>query len=305
MEAQPNGVGDESDSSRGKARGYIAELVQVVQHSPGPAILLFGAFLVAVSIVTQIGVFNVHIAGSRVLDFLLGCTLLAGGIIWTLLSVRANNRTADELRRSLDIASDGELPDEAYDLDFMTKVFYRAMPPAFVKRVDWEGPPSEPVAADILYSKPYVRFQDSIDTDPIADNARLEKIRKDHRIGDYHALQDGVSIQLEFPASRVRGKLRPILTCKSSFKHRTKFYIAGWYVPIDLDGISPDIDTLYLSEEIDQIKFRLSLAKDESEALTAEVGQAVRDAIRGRAASGASPAETAQSPSSRQADAKP
>jgi hypothetical protein len=305
MSTQPNDFGNATKAPHARARGRIAELIEVVEHSPGPTVLVFGIFLIGVSIVRQIGNFNVQVAGSQVLDFVLGCILLAGGIFWTLRSVRASNRETDQLRRSLDIGSDGDLPEEAYDLDFMMKVFYRAMPPAFVKRVDCDAPLTEPAAMDILYSKPYVRFQDSPDTTPVADDVRAKKIRQDHRTGDYRALRDGTSIQLEFPASRVKGKLRPILTCKSSFKHREKSYVAGWYVPVDLDGISPDVDRLHLSEEIDQIKFRLSLSKDESEALTAEVGQAVKDEMRSRGASVTSPTKGSQGSISRHTGAKP
>jgi hypothetical protein len=103
------------------------------------------------------------------------------------------------------------------------------------------------------------------------------------------ALRDGTSIQLEYPGSKINGMLRPILTYKSSFTHGTNSYIVGWYVPIDnLDEIPPDVDRVHLCQEIDQVKFRLALASDKKSALTAELGEAVKDALIGGGDSGLS-----------------
>jgi hypothetical protein len=278
---QSNGAGGVGHSSGAGFLGSVVQLIRVASQSPGIVSFLLGGMIVFVCVVQQIGDYEFQFVGSRYLDLAVGLIFVSIGIIWSWVSARANRRKIEESHRKLqEIGPDRELPPEAYDLDFMMKVFYLGMPPAFVKRVHSEVGSRGPAAEDILYSKRFVRFQDSPETVRLADTPRYDKIWQDHRVGDERALNDGTSIQLEYPGSMVSGTLRPILTYKSSFTHGTKSYVVGWYVPIDrLDDIPPGVDRVHLRQEIDQVKFDLSFAKDDSTGLTAELGKAVRDAL--------------------------
>ena len=279
--AQSNGPGGDGHSSGAGLLDSAARLIRVAAQSPGVVFFLLGGIITFVCVVRKMGGYEFQFVGSRYLDLGIGLAFVLIGIVWSWGSARANSRKIEEAHRNLQkIGPDRELPPEAYDLDFMMKVFYLGMPPAFVKRVHSEVASTGPVAEDILYSKRFVRFQDSPETARLSNAPRYEKIWQDHRTGDEHAVQDGTSIQLEYPGSKVNGKLRPILTYKSSFTHGTSSYVVGWYVPIDhIDEVPPGVHRVHLCQEIDQVKFRLSLAKDQNSALTAELGEAVRDAL--------------------------
>lgn len=280
MSTSANGPGDVGHSSDAGVLGSAAQLIRVAAQSPGVVSFLFGGIIAFVCVVRKIGDYEFQFVGSRNLDLGVGLTFVLIGIVWSGLSARANRRKIEEAHRKLqEIGPDRALPPEAYDLDFMMKVFYLGMPPAFVKRVHSEVASTGPAAEDILYSKRFVRFQDSPETVRLPNAARYDKIWQDHRTGDEQAVEDGTSIQLEYPGSKVNGKLRPILTFKSSFTHGTSSYVVGWYVPVDHLEEIPLGDCVHLSQEIDQVKFRLSLAKDQNSALTAGLGEAVRDAL--------------------------
>jgi hypothetical protein len=280
MSTSANGPGGLGHSSDEGVLGSAAQLIRVAAQSPGVVSFLFGGIITFVCVVRKIGAYEFQFVGSRNLDLGVGLTFVLIGIVWSWCSARANRRKIEEAHRKLqEIGPDRELPPEAYDLDFMMKVFYLGMPPAFVKRVHSEVASTGPAAEDILYSKRFVRFQDSPETVRLPNAPRYDKIWRDHRTGDEQAVEDGTSIQLEYPGSKVNGKLRPILTFKSSFTHGTSSYVVGWYVPVDHLEEIPLGDCVHLSQEIDQVKFRLSLAKDQNSALTAGLGEAVRDAL--------------------------
>ena len=161
MSTSANGPGGLGHSSDEGVLGSAAQLIRVAAQSPGVVSFLFGGIITFVCVVRKIGAYEFQFVGSRNLDLGVGLTFVLIGIVWSWCSARANRRKIEEAHRKLqEIGPDRELPPEAYDLDFMMKVFYLGMPPAFVKRVHSEVASTGPAAEDILYSKRFVRFQD-------------------------------------------------------------------------------------------------------------------------------------------------
>jgi hypothetical protein len=211
-----------------------------------------------------------------------GVCLMVGGILWAVVAPHLLHRSSAETFDSVSAAGKSGRAPEAFDREFMFKVFDLAMPAAFVKRIKSDGAPTGGTAVDILHNSRYFRFQDSPRTTALPDSPRYTKIWMDHREGDRLAEKSDRSIQVEYPGfAYENGELRPILTFKTKIDHGPNSYIVGWYVPIDLEGVPPDADRLQLDHEVDQIKFRLVLAEDKQKGMTAQLGEAVKDSLRG------------------------
>jgi hypothetical protein len=212
-----------------------------------------------------------------------GISLMVAGALWgVVVAPRVLRRSSGEASDAISAAAKGGRAPEANDREFMFKVFDLAMPAAFVKRIKSDGTPSAGDAVDILHNSRYFRFQDSPGTKALPDSPRYAKIWMDHRAGDVLAEKCGRSIQVEYPGfAYENGELRPILTFKTKIDHGPNSYIVGWYVPIDLKGVRPDADRLQLAHEVDQVKFRVVLAEDKQKGMTAQLGAAVKDNLRG------------------------
>ncbi len=268
---------DGADSLDGGILGSPTKLVRALGEYMEAGWLLFGVVFVAAGVFKKIGPLEVQSPRSRQVSLAIGLIFVVGSVAFFLYKRREKEKASRILQ---EIAPDTKLPPEAYDPAFMMKVFSLGMPPAFVKRVGSEMGSTGSEAEDILYSSRYVRFQDSPDTARIPKAPDFYKIWRDHHAGDERAIEHRTSIQLEYPGRYVHGELRPILTFKRHFTHDNKSYIVGWYLPIDcLEEIAPGADRLYLRQEIDQVKFRLSLTNDKNRALTAMIGDAVKDSL--------------------------
>lgn len=253
--------------------GQITGVMNAVRRSPAAAVLTVGLLLVIVALVRKVGSFEFENGGPRVLTLVVGATLVCIGLGGPVLQARSKHRKLEA------ISPEGNLPPEAHDVEFLLKVFYLAMPPAFVKRISPRDSDSDPaIGQDILFSKQLVRFQDSKSTRKMPLDARSKLVKADHQHGDELALANDRSVQLELPDSYVNGKLRPIMTYKASFEHNGQTYIAGWYVPVETASIPKGAETVCLREEIDQVLFRLSLAKDGAGSRVS-VGKAVEQAV--------------------------
>lgn len=235
--------------------------------------LTLGLLLVLASLVSRVGSLEFVTTGSQFLALGVGLALLAVGLVVPAVSARSMNRQLSNLGA-------GMQPSEAQDAEFLLKAFYLAMPPAFIKRVELDGP--TPRAVDILYSRELDRFQRSRQTTTVSEGTGPSLIQADHADGDARALQEQWSVQLELPDSYVRGRLFPILTYKTRFEHKGRTYIAGWYVPVELGPLDDDTTSVWLREEIGQILFRLATAKD-GEGSQVVVGQALRALRRQKA----------------------
>jgi hypothetical protein len=227
--------------------------------------------IIVASVINRVGSYEFQTKGSQAFTLGVGFVLLVLALIGSALSGRSERAREDlKLRRLDDLAPQPEfiegLPAEAADAVFLMRVF-QSMPPAFVKRQ--EGDDFE----DVMFNRAFTRFQESSDTHPVETNERLNTIRVDHRRGDQIALNEGSSIQVEYPTSVVRGRLRTILTFKRSFEHNGRQYIAGWYVPIDATDLSGS-ESVCLREEVDQVVFEV-VETAEGSGIHVQVGEAI------------------------------
>jgi hypothetical protein len=165
------------------------------------------------------------------------------------------------------------LPSEASDVDFMFNMFYRAMPPAFVKRIDGYDRDAGTVSShDIMYSKAFDRFQGPNDLIPHTATVK-DQVAQDHDDGDKRALDSGKSYQIEYPPNY----RLPILTMKVAFTHKKKRYIAGWYIPVDIGSVSKEQNSASLKVVRDQAKMRPLIARPGvDDYIDAAIGRALR-----------------------------
>ena len=185
------------------------------------------------------------------------------------------------VRRQRLLVVPNQLPPEANDVDFMFTMFYSAMPPAFVKRVERARGSESFEASDIFYSRAFDEIQEAMENR--SDSGGLpEAVLRDHHQGDEEALTGRRSCQLEVPPVTGRRRL-PILTMKTHFKHKGKDYIAGWYLPVDLAELEiKDSSTeLWLREAYDQPQMRPSVESDDQRGIRVSVGEALRQTASG------------------------
>jgi hypothetical protein len=253
------GVAAPDDPSAGPGKdwaGQFSRVVGVVRSFPYAVILTVGLVAIVGAFVRKVGGFQLVTEGSQLLILAVGAVLVVVGLTGPALESRRKQNALAGYRL------DGEpLPLEATDVEFMFKVFYLAMPPAFVKRFE---PPVEGAsreAFDIMYSREFDRFQRSGLTRRVSDDHRYRMIKNDHRRGDQEALEHGSSMQVEFPDSYVDGQLSPILTYKRKIEHKGETYIVGWYLPVTLpEGVTGG-EFLTVREQVGQAVFRPTVAK--------------------------------------------
>lgn len=258
--------------------GQVTRLIAVIQTSPYAAVLAVGLLIIIAAFIRKLGSFELVAEGSQGLTVTVGAFLCGIGLLGPVLTSRKAQRT-------LAYIGGDSLPQEAQDVEFMFKVFYLGMPPAFVKRVVTPGADPGggdlPEATDILYSKELDRFQRSDLTRAVAEDDRRRLIKEDHRCGDEQALRDTWSVQLEYPDSYVNGQLFPILTYKTRFEHKGQVYIAGWYIPVELPDVPADAEAVTVREQVGQLLFRPVLARKSGGGSRVMVGKALRTFVKG------------------------
>ena len=178
------------------------------------------------------------------------------------------------VRRQRVLETPYRLPPEANDVDFVFKMFYNAMPPAFVKRVDnYDGPDSDFDSGDIFFSKAFDHIQKAVTEANRNYKDELAVLAVDYREGDRAVLRDGRSSQLELPPTVGRRRL-PILTMKTRFEYKDKYYIAGWYLPVDL-GEVPLQSEVWLKEAYGQPFLRLLPETSDTSGVQVQLGEAL------------------------------
>jgi hypothetical protein len=266
---EPDQPKEPDDSARGtnllaSLGGFVAQ----VAKTPWAALVGVGLVLLLAAFVKNIGGLKLETQGSQVFAFGTAVALIAVG----LGGPRLDDRRA---KKRLQSVADRPLPAIATDPTFLLKLFLEAMPPAFVKELDMLQP-----APDLMQSNALVRAQQS--SDRVPHDETLKQIRMDHLAGDKLAAENGASVLLELPAAVIRGKLRPIVTFKTLIEYGGKRYIAGWFVPVEREGISAAEKTVCLRQDAPG-QMRFALARDESEdGLTVPVGKAVRASLKAR-----------------------
>jgi hypothetical protein len=178
------------------------------------------------------------------------------------------------VRRQRVLETPYRLPPEANDVDFLFKIFYNAMPPAFVKRVtNYDDDDSDFDSSDIFFSKAFDHIQKAVTDANRNYKDELAVLAMDYREGDRAVLRDGQSHQLELPPTVGRRRL-PILTMKTRFEYKDKYYIAGWYLPVDL-GKVPLESEVWLKEVYGQPFLRLLAETSDTSGVQVQVGDAL------------------------------
>jgi len=203
--------------------------------------------------------------GSQVLLILVGLALCVPALVAPALGA---------VRRQRVLESPYRLPPEANDVDFVFRMFYNAMPPAFVKRVtNYDDPDGDFESVDIFFSKAFDHIQSAVTEKNSNFRDELAVLANDYREGDRAVLRDGQSHQLELPPTAGRRRV-PILTMKTRFEYRDKYYIAGWYLPVDLGGVTRESD-VWLQEVYGQPFLRLLAEPSDTRGIRVQVGDAL------------------------------
>lgn len=262
---------DSTKQETSNPRDFLSSLggfVGQVAKTPFAALVAVGLLLVIAGLVKNFGGVQFQTQGSQYLAFGTGLGLIVLGLLGPTVAGR-------RMRKRLEEVTDQSLPAIAADPKFLLKILIEAMPPAFVKELDESEPPP-----DIIKSNALLGAQQSADQVP--RDEVLRRIRLDHLAGDKQTARNGASIQLEFPAAKIRGKLRPILTFKTLITYGGKKYVAGWFVPVEREDLSADDRTLYLRQDTpSQVLFRLSRTTPDDGTEVA-VGKAVLASLKGK-----------------------
>jgi hypothetical protein len=232
-------------ASAGWATSIVA-VVGAVQRGPYAAMLTMGLLLIFAAFIQKIGAFEVSTQGSQPAMLAFGAMLCVIALLGPVIGAR---------RRQRQLVGGYSLPPEANDIDFMFTMFYRAMPPAFVKRVEnLNEATGEFLSYDILYSRAFDKFQEAADLDLPPKSEANSPVNQDHHNGDARAIAKRHSYQIEFPPD-FDGRRMPILTVKTHFRHKGHHYIAGWYVPVKLESLDlePSAESITLRQVLGQI----------------------------------------------------
>jgi hypothetical protein len=243
----------------------VVAVLNAVKRGPYAAILTVGLLILLAAFIRKIGSIEVAVAdGSQQLMLGVGIALLAVALVAPGVGA---------VRRQRMVIGGYTLPSEASDVDFMFNMFYLAMPPAFVKRIDdYDHDAGTFSSHDIMYSKAFDRFQGPNNLVRHTDTVK-DQVAQDHHDGDKRALEKGRSYQIEYPPNY----RLPILTMKLAFTHKNRRYIAGWYIPIDAGSVSTEKNSAFLKVVRDQAKMRPSIARQGVEDyIDAAIGHALR-----------------------------
>jgi hypothetical protein len=235
------------DNASGDWATSIAAVVGAVQRGPYAAMLAMGLLLIFAAFIQKIGDFEVSTQGSQPV-------MLAFGAVLCVIAV-LGEPVIGARRRQQQLVGGYSLPPEANDVDFMFTMFYRAMPPAFVKKVEnLNEATGEFLSYDILYSRAFDQFQEAADSHLPPKSEVTGPVNQDHHDGDARAIAKRHSYQIEFPPN-FDGRRMPILTLKTHFVHKGHHYIAGWYVPVKLESLDlePSAESITLRQVLGQI----------------------------------------------------
>jgi hypothetical protein len=250
-----------------KSANSIVAVLNALKARPTIGLLAVGLLVILGGGFTKVELPGVSLEsrGSQNLLLLVGAALCLPALI-------APARGA--VRRQRVLEAPYSLPPEANDIDFVFRMFYHAMPPAFVKRVsNYDGPDSDFKSEDIFFSKAFDHIQKAVTEANLNYKDELEVLAVDYRDGDRAVLRDERSRQLELPPTVGRRRL-PILTVKTRFEYKGKYYIAGWYLPVDLGEVTlaPEV---WLKEMYDQPFLRLLAETSDTSGLQVHVGDAL------------------------------
>ena len=247
------------------ATPFVA-LIEALKQGPYAAMLGIGLLLLVAAFIQQLGSYKIKTTeGSQLTMVMSGCALIGIALLAPAVGAARRNRERED-------STPYPLPPEANNLDFMFRLFYVGMPPAFVKRVDEYDRSTQTVRShDILYSKAFDLFQAAQELREVQqEGAEVDLVHEDHLAGDRRALANGQrwSMQFEYPpALQV-----PILTVKTSFEHKGHQYIAGWYVPVDRQGIAKGAPTMQLRQVNGLPRFKPMPETRPDDGVTAQIG---------------------------------
>ena len=252
----------------------VVTLIEALKRGPYAAMLGIGLLLLLASFIQQLGSFKMATTpGSQGTMRIFGAVLVAVALIAPLVGAQRRSREREG-------STPYPLPPEANDLDFMFKLFYNGMPPAFVKRVHEYDESTKAIRAnDILYSKAFDRFQAAPELAEVTQgDDESSVVHHDHSAGDLRAVEvEGRwSMQFELPPSfRV-----PILTVKTSFVHRGRLYVAGWYVPVDRQAVVGGGEELQVRDVNGLPKLKPIKETRGDDGITVYVGEALRQPLK-------------------------
>lgn len=228
-------------------------LIRAVKSDAEGAVLVLGLVLLLVTGVSQVGPWKFARGAPIAVTLVIGLFLTAGGIAWIVQGRR-------RIRGYLPDTLQGELPNFAYDNDFLLKAIIKGLPPVFIKEVTEEESSRHLLQSDALSQLQGLNDRIPIQLETIGD-ARRRDIRRDHRQSDEHALSLGRSRQVEFLDALAGQPLRTVLTTKTRVDHAGRTFVVGWAIPVGIpDG--PARPTMCYSEDSGEVRHRLMPAEE-------------------------------------------